>query len=74
MTVLRSAVTQGFGLKVILEFLSFLQLYDFWKAFPHSLPTFLNVCSTVFLLPSREGPWGVGRQPAEHEPAVCPGG
>jgi len=19
-------------------------------------------------------PWGVGRQPAEHEPAVCPGG
>jgi len=21
-----------------------------------------------------KGPWGVGRQPAEHEPAVCPGG
>jgi len=25
-------------------------------------------------LPSREGSWSVGRQPAEHEPAVCPGG
>jgi len=25
-------------------------------------------------LPIRKGPWGVGRQPAEHEPAVCPGG
>jgi len=25
-------------------------------------------------LPSGKGPWGVGRQPAEHEPAVCPGG
>jgi len=21
-----------------------------------------------------KGPWGAGRQPAEHEPAVCPGG
>jgi len=25
-------------------------------------------------LPSGKGPWGVGRQLAEHEPAVCPGG
>ena len=25
-------------------------------------------------LPCGEGPWVVGRQPAEHEPAVCPGG
>ena len=25
-------------------------------------------------LPSGKRPWGVGRQPAEHEPAVCPGG
>jgi len=25
-------------------------------------------------LPSRKRPWGVGGQPAEHEPAVCPGG
>ena len=25
-------------------------------------------------LPSGKGPGGVGRQPAEHEPAVCPGG
>ena len=25
-------------------------------------------------LPSRKGPWGVGRELAEHEPAVCPGG
>ena len=25
-------------------------------------------------LPGGKGPWGVGRQPAEHEPAVCPGG
>ena len=25
-------------------------------------------------LPSGEGPWGVGQQPAELEPAVCPGG
>jgi len=24
--------------------------------------------------PSGKGPWGVGQQPAEHEPAVCPGG
>ena len=24
-------------------------------------------------MPSRKGPWAVGRQPAEHEPAVCPG-
>jgi len=22
----------------------------------------------------RKGPWGAGRQPAEPEPAVCPGG
>jgi len=25
-------------------------------------------------LPSKKGPWGVGGQLAEHEPAVCPGG
>ena len=25
-------------------------------------------------LPSRKGSWGAGRQPAEHEPVVCPGG
>jgi len=25
-------------------------------------------------LPGGKGPWGAGRQPAEHEPAVCPGG
>jgi len=25
-------------------------------------------------LPGRKGAWGVGRQPGEHEPAVCPGG
>ena len=25
-------------------------------------------------LPDGKGPWGVGRQPAEHEPVVCPGG
>jgi len=25
-------------------------------------------------LPGRKGPWGVGLQLAEHEPAVCPGG
>ena len=25
-------------------------------------------------MPSGKGPWGAGRQPAEHEPAVCPGG
>ena len=25
-------------------------------------------------LPSGKGPWGVGLQAAEHEPAVCPGG
>ena len=25
-------------------------------------------------LPGREGPWPVGRQPAEHKPAACPGG
>jgi len=25
-------------------------------------------------LPGGKGPWGVGRQPAEHEPAVSPGG
>jgi len=25
-------------------------------------------------LPGRKGPWGVGRQLAEQEPAVCPGG
>jgi len=25
-------------------------------------------------LPGRKAPWGVGQQPAEHEPAVCPGG
>ena len=25
-------------------------------------------------LPGRKGPWAVGSQPAEHEPAVCPGG
>jgi len=24
--------------------------------------------------PVEKGPWGVDRQPAEHEPAVCPGG
>ncbi|PKU45545.1 rna-directed dna polymerase from mobile element jockey-like [Limosa lapponica baueri] len=37
-------------------------------------------CSTPDLgrvageLPGRKGPGGVGRQQAEHEPAVCPGG
>jgi len=25
-------------------------------------------------LPGGKGPWGIGRRPAEHEPAVCPGG
>jgi len=25
-------------------------------------------------LPGGKGSWGVGRQPAEHEPSVCPGG
>jgi len=25
-------------------------------------------------LPSGKGPWGAAQQPAEHEPAVCPGG
>jgi len=25
-------------------------------------------------LPGGKGPWGVGQQSAEHEPAVCPGG
>ena len=25
-------------------------------------------------LPSGKGPWGAGRQPADHEPAACPGG
>lgn len=46
--ILGSAVKQGLGLKVVLEFLSGLQLYDFWEAFPGSLPTFLNVYSIVF--------------------------
>ena len=26
------------------------------------------------ICPVQKGSWGVGRQPAEHEPAVCPGG
>jgi len=25
-------------------------------------------------IPGGKGPWGVGQQPAEHEPAVCLGG
>lgn len=38
--ILGSAVKHGFGLKVVLEFLSVLQLHDFGEAFPDSLSIF----------------------------------
>lgn len=50
--ILGSVVKHGFGLKVVLKFLSVLQLYDFWEAFPDSLSTFLNVYTIVFQLES----------------------
>ena len=43
-----------------------------WSQQPHAM---LQAWGGVAgKLPGREGPWGVGRQPAEYEPAVCPGG
>lgn len=48
MKILGSGVKQGLDLKVFLEFLSILHLYDYWEAFLDSLPAFLNVYSIVF--------------------------
>ena len=43
-----------------------------WSQQPHA--TLQAWGGVAGKLPSGEGPWGAGRQPAEHEPVVCPGG
>ena len=43
-----------------------------WSQQPHAMPQAWG--GVAGKLPSRKGPGGVGQQPAEQEPAVCPGG
>jgi len=43
-----------------------------WSQQPHAMPQAWE--GVAGKLPNRKGPGGVGWQPAEQEPAVCPGG
>ena len=43
-----------------------------WSQPPHAMLQAWG--GVVGELSGGKGPWNVGRQPAEHEPAVCPGG